>query len=138
MPAAAASTPGATALPTLSARVLLPRGGRVTAGANGTFVINLAAASQSGTGTITLNGALQPTSGRPTSTRLAQVKYRFTRNHATRVSVRLPAGSRRAVGRAGRMNVTAKVVMRSTVGEAASTTARMLLVASPRLRANSR
>jgi len=134
-----ASTPAtATAIPTLSARVLLPRGGRVTAGANGTFVINLAAASQSGTGTITLNGALQPTSGRPTSTRLAQVKYRFTRNHATRVSVRLPAGSRRAVGRAGRMNVTAKVVMRSTVGEAAATTGRMVLVASPRLRANSR
>ncbi len=138
MPAAPASTPGATALPTLSARVLLPPGRRVTAGANGTFVIRLAATSQSGTGTITLNGALQPTSGRPTSTRLAKVKYRFTRNHATRVSVRLPAGSRRVVGRAGRMNVTAKVVMRSTVGEAASTTARMLLVASPRLRANSR
>ena len=138
MPAAAAFTPGATALPTLSARVLLPRGGRVTAGANGTFVIQMAATSQSGTGTITLNGALQPTSGRPTSTRLARVKYRFTRNHATRVSVRLPAGSRRVVGRAGRMNVTAKVVMRSTVGEAASTTARMVLVASPRLRANSR
>ncbi len=138
MPAAPASTPGATALPTLSARVLLPPGRRVTAGANGTFVIRLAATSQSGTGTITVNGALQPTSGRPTSTRLAQVKYRFTRNHATRVSVRLPAGSRRVVGRAGRMNVTAKVVMRSTVGEAASTTARMLLVASPRLRANSR
>ena len=138
MPAAPASTPGATALPTLSARVLLPPGRRVTAGANGTFVIQMAATSQSGTGTITLNGALQPTSGRPTSTRLAQVKYRFTRNHATRVSVRLPAGSRRAVGRAGRMNVTAKVVMQSAVGEAASTTARMVLVASPRLRANSR
>ena len=136
IPASTSAT--ATALPTLSARVLLPRGGRVTAGANGTFVIQMAATSQSGTGTITLNGALQPTSGRPTSTRLARVKYRFTRNHATRVSVRLPAGSRRVVGRAGRMNVTAKEVMQSAVGEAASTTARMVLVASPRLRANSR
>lgn len=134
-----ASTPGAT--PTaraLSARVVLPRGGRVTAAANGSFVLRLAPTSQSGTGTVTLNGALQPTAGRPTSTRLAQVRYGFTRNHATNVIVRLPAGSRRVVARAGRMNVTAQVVMRSTVGEASSTTARMVLQASPRLRANSR
>lgn len=137
-PTPAAGTPANSNAKALSALVLLPRSGRVTAGANGSFVLRLAPTSQSGNGTVTVTGALQPTSGRPTSTRLAQVRYRFTRNHATNVIVRLPAGSRRVVARAGRMNVTAQVVMRSTAGESSATTARLVLQASPRLRANSR
>lgn len=134
----AAAAPARAATRALSARVVLPRNRRVTAGANGSFVIRLAPTSTSGTGTLTLTGALQPTSGRPTSARLAKVRYRFTRNHATNVTVRLPAGSRRLVARAGRMRVTAQVVMRSTTGEASSTTARLVLQASGRLRAASR
>jgi hypothetical protein len=138
-PPGQASTP-ATNRPAapLTARVVVPAGRRVVLGPGGLMTVRIAATPQAGTGTVTLNGWLPPASGRPTAVRLAQVNYRFTRNHATRVAVRLPAGSRLALGRAGRMNATVRVAMRSTGGASATTTARLLLQASPRLRANSR
>jgi hypothetical protein len=134
------AAPGAATptTPALTARVVPASGNRMTVGPAGTFIINLGATAQSGTGTITLDGSLPPASGRPTTARLSTMEYRFSRNHATRVTVRLPVGSRRALGRAGRMNVTAKVAMRSAGGQRASTTAKFVLVASPRLQANSR